>query len=76
MSKVTITFLLPEEQEDYQITMQAHDMYCAISDFDNELRRIIKYADPKTKEDKMRVAIAEEFRGMFNEFLRSRKVEL
>lgn len=41
----TLTFNLPEEQEEFNMATQAHKLYFAISDFDNFLRNKIKHTD-------------------------------
>ena len=41
--KATLEFNLPEEQEEYDITMQAGKMHSVLWDFDQKLRGIVKW---------------------------------
>lgn len=41
----TLTFNLPEEEEEFEMASQARKLYFAVSDFDNFLRNKIKHAD-------------------------------
>jgi hypothetical protein len=43
MPKVTIEFNLPEESEEYKITTNAMEYYCALCDLDNDLRNALKH---------------------------------
>lgn len=47
MPKATITFNLPEEQEEYTTTMNAGHFHSVLWDFDQWLRGEIKYKDRK-----------------------------
>lgn len=43
MPKATLTFDLPEEQDDFAMATHATDMWIVLSDLDNELRSHLKY---------------------------------
>lgn len=53
MPKAILEFSLPEEQEEYEITRKAHNLYSVITDLNNYFRQIIKYNEPKNKEEKL-----------------------
>jgi hypothetical protein len=46
--KAQFEFSLPEDQEAYEIHSQALAMHAALWDFQNWLRSICKYGDPKS----------------------------
>jgi hypothetical protein len=48
MPKVTLTFTVPEERYEMETAVNAVSFKCAIEDFDNYLRNIIKYTDLET----------------------------
>lgn len=50
MPKVTITFNLPEEREDYAIATNANSMYSFIWDFEQALRARYKHTEPPSEE--------------------------
>jgi len=43
--KATIEFTLPEEQEDFQIAVNAYKYKMSLEDFDSYLRARLKYED-------------------------------
>jgi len=45
MSKITIEFNIPEEQEEADITLAAQKMYSVIWDLRNNMRHQLKYAE-------------------------------
>jgi len=49
--KATIEFRLPEEQNEFQLAINASNWYCIVWDFDQILRNLIKYNSPKYSEE-------------------------
>lgn len=65
--KATLSFSLPDEKEEFDIIYKALETHSALSEFDNFLRRKIKYdenADVKIYEE-----IREEFYKYFSHLL-------
>lgn len=69
MSKATLTFTLPEEQEEFELANNAANMHSALTDLYNLYRNNVKYGgDPNTT--------WEEVRTQFFEILNENDVEL
>ena len=76
MPKAILEFNLPEDKEDFEMASNSGQYHCILWDMDQFLRQIIKYEDPKTKEEKLRQKFAEEFREYLYEQMRDRNIEL
>ena len=61
MSKITIEFNIPEEQEQANITLGASGMHSVIWNFKQELRNKIKYGNYSDKEYELLEKLSEEF---------------
>ena len=59
--KATLTFNIPEEQEEFDIASNAHKFYSVISEFDNFLRNKIKYTDLPEEQYLIYKTIRQEF---------------
>jgi hypothetical protein len=60
MSKVTLTFNIPEEREEMQYALHGVEYSIVLSDLDNWLRAMTKYQDIETVEvDKVRDKLRE-----------------
>ena len=62
MPKVTLTFQLPEEREDYEITSKAINMHIAIHDFSQVLREYRKYRELDESQSKLIEELSEKWR--------------
>ena len=58
--KATLTFDLPEEQEEFELASNAVNYSIALSDIDNYLRSKIKYADLTEEQYKVYEEIREQ----------------
>ena len=70
MPRATLTFNLPEEQEEYECTMLAQKALSALSDFNSKLREHVKHREPNVDykdADAAIEALTEEFRGFIEE---------
>jgi hypothetical protein len=63
MPKATLTFNLPEENEEYMTAVHAGDYRSALWELDQHLRSIVKYTDNPNSE------IYQEIRDKLREFL-------
>jgi hypothetical protein len=45
MSKVTITFDMPEESEQCELALRARQLYAALVQIDNRARSVLKHSD-------------------------------
>ncbi len=48
--RATLSFKLPEEQEEFDMAMQAASLNAALDKLDNSLRSVTKHEDPWLKE--------------------------
>lgn len=62
MPKATLTFKLPEEQEEFHLTLKAGAYASVIEDLADHLRSKLKYADLTAEQE----VIYEELRSYFN----------
>ena len=67
MPKVTIEFNLPDEEGDLVLARSGPALFSVISDFDQDLRRIVKHGDPL-------LATAGEMREKLQEYLDSHDI--
>ena len=51
MPKATLSFTLPEEQEEFRMAQQGGDYYCVLSSLLEEMRRICKYGCDERHEE-------------------------
>jgi hypothetical protein len=51
MSKATLKFNLPEEQEDFELALNATKYYVVLHNIDQTLRNKIKYADENATDE-------------------------
>ncbi|MCL4386240.1 MAG: hypothetical protein M1326_08010 [Cyanobacteria bacterium] len=51
MPKVTISFNLPEECDDFKLATNGHNFYGALFEFDNYLRKQLKYNEDKLSDE-------------------------
>lgn len=72
MPKVTLSFNLPEEQEEFKTAMKAADLHASAWNFNHWLRNKIKYgSDNKLDEgtlQKVREEFLEHFGGLLDEW--------
>lgn len=61
MPKATLTFSLPDEQEEYKTAMRGIDYYCALEDVRNVLREKVKYAELPADQAKFAEELYEKF---------------
>lgn len=67
--KLTLTYNLPEEQEEYDIARKGIDLSIAIDEFSNWLRRKYKHVDVPSKEaDAEYEEIVQKFFEVMNEY--------
>ena len=59
--KATLTFDLPDEKEEFDITCKAVDYYRQLWDIDQHLRSLLKHGDPEAQSPRQ---LAERIRGM------------
>lgn len=52
MPKVTLSFKLPEEQEEYELTMKAGKLNILVYELDQHLRQLTRYA-PETQPEEI-----------------------
>lgn len=62
----TLTFTLPEEQDEFELAANAHKYLAAIQDFDDYLRSQLKYCDLPAQE----ADILQRVRDKLNEYTR------
>ena len=77
MPKHTITFNLPEEQDDLNITLRASKYLCTLADMSEFLRKITKYGTHPSKEREVtpeEMAIIEEVRTYFYDCLKDNDI--
>ncbi len=74
MPKVTLTFRLPEEKEEFELASKGIDYFCAVSDLDNLLRNFIKYPPADATDEA--VEIYETIRSNLRTFLTERGIYL
>ena len=72
MPKVTLSYTLPEEREEYAITMAAGDYYAVLFDLDNFLRSKLKYEE-LTESDE---AVYRDVRRKLNDLISEYNVEI
>lgn len=61
MPKVTLSFNLPEDLEEYTTTMNASKLYNILFEFDQYLRAINKYGNPQYQEDVLQLVTEQNY---------------
>ena len=67
MARITMSFNLPEEREEYELAYKGIKYSIVIDEFDNWLRSILKYNESKTEAE---IAIYQECRDKLHELKR------
>ena len=67
--KYTLTYNIPEERSELNIARNGIKFYCRIIDYNEELRRKLKYSDLPEEEYKTIERMYESFNEYFNDIL-------
>lgn len=68
MPKATLSFTLPEEQEEFDLCRNGTRLSCAVDNFDNFLRGKIKYEDLDEKTEAIYQAIRDKLWECLNDY--------
>ena len=66
--KAILEFNLPEEDAEFKQAANAGDMYCAIFEFSQYLRKKLKYEDLSEQEARIYENVKAEFLGILEEY--------
>lgn len=76
MPEGILKFNLPEEREEFETAVNAPKWKGVVWEFDQELRKVVKYSDPKTPEEETVVNTYEKIRDKLWEIIKEEDLSL